>query len=81
MPSEIIATSKIVPIPLRGRNSQLIISKKSVQICIDEINKSVAHNAPTLIVTEQALTLVTTEVTFRLFYLLRVRINTCNHYF
>lgn len=79
--SEIIANSKIVPIPRRGRKSQLVISKKSVQICIDEINKSIKDNEPSLIMTEPAITLVTTEVTYRLFYLLRVRINTCTNFF
>lgn len=74
--NEIIANSKITPIPLRERESQLIISEKSILVCIDEINKkSSADNQPKLNLTEPALKLVQTEVTYRLFYLLRVRLN------
>lgn len=77
--SEVFANSDIKPIPLRDRTSQLLISQKSVEICVDEINKKkrTADNPP-LILTEGALELIQAEVTFKLFYLLRVRINILN---
>lgn len=70
--NEVIANSKITPIPLRKRKSQLVISERSIQICIDEIN-SQQNDLPNLIITESAMKLVQAEVTYRLFYLLRVR--------
>lgn len=74
--NEIIANSKIKPIPLRERTSQLVISEKSIQICVDEINSKDDKNKMDL--TEPALKLVQAEVTYRLFYLLRVRIHNFN---
>lgn len=79
--SEVIANSKIVPIPQKNRKHHLVISKESVQICIDEINNRIPTNsASTLIVTEPAIDLITAEVTYRLFYLLRVRVYICDTY-
>lgn len=72
-----IANSKIVPIPLKQRKSKLLISEESVQICIDEINaKNNDDEEPKLNLTESAMELIQSEVTYRLFYLLRV-----NNYF
>lgn len=72
--SEVIANSNINAIPLRERTSQLLVSKKSIQICIDEINKKkLVDNLP-LNLTESALELMQAEVTYKLFHLLRVRI-------
>jgi len=73
--SEIIADSKIKPISQRDRKSHLVISKKSVEICIDEMNsKRNTNDTPIITVTEPAKNLITSEVTYRLFYLLRVNI-------
>lgn len=73
--NEVIANSKIKPISLRERKSQLVITERSVQICIDEINKTNHEdNQQKLILTDDAMKLVQAEVTYRLFYLLRVRI-------
>lgn len=72
--NEIIANSKITPIPLSNRTNHLVISKRSIEICIDEINnKNLSKDEPNLNLTEPAIELVQIEVTYRLFYLLRVR--------
>lgn len=68
----VIADSKITPISLRERKSQLIISEKSIRICIDELNRKKNVKERFLNLTESATKLVQTEVTYRLFYLLRV---------
>lgn len=71
--TEVIASSNIIPIPLRERTSQLVISEKSIQICIEELRSQyMADSYPILNLTEPAFKLVQTEVTYRLFYLLRV---------
>lgn len=70
--NEVIASSDIKPIPLRERTSKLLISQQSIQICIDEINKRKRVADPPLNLIESALELVQTEVTYKLFYLLRV---------
>lgn len=69
-----IASSKITPIPLRNRKNQLIISKESIQICINEIDSKKNKDESNLNITDSAMELIQTEVTYRLFYLLRVRI-------
>lgn len=73
MQNEIIANSKITPIPLSDRTNHLLISKKSIQICIDEMNKNLPSEEPRLNVTEAAIELIQAEVTYRLFYLIRVK--------
>lgn len=71
--NEVIANSKIKPIPLTGRKSQLVISEKSIQICVDELNsKRNIKEEPVFNLTDSAMKLVQAEVTYRLFYLLRV---------
>lgn len=72
--NEIIADSKIEPIPLAERKNQLVISKKSIQICIDEINKKnpTTDHQPYLKINDPAIETIQAEVTYRLFYLLRV---------
>lgn len=72
--NEIIANSKITPIPLDNRTNHLIISKRSIEICIDEMNnKNLSNDQPSVNLTDPAIELVQIEVTYRLFYLLRVR--------
>jgi len=71
--SEIIANSKIIPIPLSKRNSHLVITKRSIQICMDEINNKCNKDNPNPDLTDEAMIIVQAEVTYRLFYLLRVR--------
>lgn len=70
--NEIIADSKIKPIPLRERKHQLVISEKSIQICVDEYNANLKADQSNLNLTPPALELIQAEVTYRLFYLLRV---------
>lgn len=72
--TEIIADSKINPIPLKERKNQLVITKKSIQICVDEINKKnpTTDNQLYLKIDEPAIETIQAEVTYRLFYLLRV---------
>lgn len=71
--NELIANSKITPISLRNRKSHLIISEESIQICINEIDSKNSKDESNLNVTSSAIKLIQTEVTYRLFYLLRVR--------
>lgn len=72
--NEVIANSKITPIPLIERKSHLVISEKSVQICVDELNsKRNVKEQQMFNLNEPAMKLVQAEVTYRLFYLLRVR--------
>ncbi|CAI6354004.1 unnamed protein product [Macrosiphum euphorbiae] len=69
--SEIIANSKIFPIPLSKRNSHLVITERSIQICMDEINSKYNKDNPNPDLTHEAMITVQAEVTYRLFYLLR----------
>ncbi|XP_022168909.1 uncharacterized protein LOC111032763 isoform X2 [Myzus persicae] len=69
--SEIIANSKINPIPLSERLSHLVITERSIKICMDEINSKSHKDNPSLDLTDEALETVQAEVTYRLFYLLR----------
>lgn len=73
--NEIIANSKIIPIPLSKRTRQLVITERSIKICMDEINSKSDKDNPSLNITDAAIETVQAEVTYRLFYLLRVRKN------
>lgn len=71
--NDIIADCNIKPIPLRKRTKQLVVSKKSIDVCIDEYNeKCIDQENSDLNLTPEAIELVQAEVTYRLFYLLRV---------
>jgi len=71
--NEIIANSKINPISLSERIKHLVITDRSIQICMDEINSKYNKDNPDSNLTDEALKLVQAEVTYKLFYLLRVR--------
>lgn len=71
--NEIIANSKITPIPLRKRIKHLVITERSVKICMDEVNSKHSKDSPNSNLTDAAINIVQAEVTYRLFYLLRVR--------
>lgn len=74
--NEVVDLSKITPISQRGRKSKLVITDRSIKICVEEINsKKCKDDEPDLIMSESAIKLMQCEVTYRLFYLLRVRIN------
>lgn len=70
---DIIANSKIIPIPLSKRTSHLVITERSIQICMDEINSKCLKDNPNPDLTDEAMITIQAEVTYRLFYLLRVR--------
>ncbi|VVC27342.1 Hypothetical protein CINCED_3A021521 [Cinara cedri] len=69
--NDTIADSKIKQIPLKERKHKLVISEKSIHICIDEHNGNLKANQPNLKLTPSAIKLIQAEVTYRLFYLLR----------
>lgn len=71
--NEVIANSKITPIPLRKRIKHLVITERSVKICMDEVNSKHSKDSPNSNLTDEAVNIVQAEVTYRLFYLLRVR--------
>lgn len=77
--NEVVDLSKITPISQRGRKSKLVITDRSIKICVEEINsKKNKDDEPDLVMSESAIELMQIEVTYRLFYLLRVRINVYN---
>ncbi|XP_060845060.1 mucin-2-like isoform X2 [Rhopalosiphum padi] len=69
--NEVIANSKITPIPLRKRIRHLVITERSVKICMDEVNSKNNKDSPSSNLTDEAIKIVQAEVTYRLFYLLR----------
>ncbi|XP_026820234.1 uncharacterized protein LOC113558859 isoform X2 [Rhopalosiphum maidis] len=69
--NEVIANSKITPIPLRKRIKHLVITERSVKICMDEVNSKNNKDSPSSNLTDEAIKIVQAEVTYRLFYLLR----------
>ncbi|XP_025196684.1 probable serine/threonine-protein kinase nek3 isoform X2 [Melanaphis sacchari] len=69
--NEVIANSKITPIPLRKRIKHLVITERSIKICMDEINNKHYKDSPNSNLTDAAIKVVQAEVTYRLFYLLR----------
>lgn len=71
--NEIIANSKITPIPPSERDEHLLITERSIRICIDEANNKCHKDTPKLNFTDEAVKLLRAEVTHKLFYLLRVR--------
>lgn len=77
--NEVVDLSKITPISQRGRKSKLVITDRSIKICVEEMNsKKSKDDEPDLVMSESAIELMQLEVTYRLFYLLRVRINVYN---
>lgn len=80
--NEVVDLSKITPISQRGRKSKLVITDRSIKICVEEINnKKSKDDEPDLVMSQPAIELMQIEVTYRLFYLLRVRINVYNSNF
>ncbi|XP_050530241.1 uncharacterized protein LOC126899395 [Daktulosphaira vitifoliae] len=70
--TEVLATSKIVPIPLKGRKSHLVISDRTIKMVVDELNqKNITDNESILKLTPASMEIVQAEVSYRLFYLLR----------
>jgi len=70
--NEIIANSKITPIPPSERLGHLLISVRSIQICIDEANNKCHKDNKKFELTDEGIKLLQAEVTYKLFYLLRV---------
>lgn len=72
--NEVVDLTKITPISQRGRKNKLVITDRSIKICVEEMNKKkFKDDELKLIISEPAVQLMQAEVTYRLFYLLRVR--------
>ncbi|XP_050438305.1 uncharacterized protein LOC126844276 isoform X2 [Adelges cooleyi] len=69
--SEIIASSKITPIPLKGRKGLLVISEGTIKMVINELNDRHVCSGDSTELTQEGIEIMQTEVSHKLFHLIR----------